>query len=263
MKNKESYYAIIPANVRYCSKLTPNAKLLYGEITALCNKKGYCWATNNHFAKLYNVSKTSISKWISDLEENGFIKCRIKNNNMRRIYIKEPYKKSYKSLQEKLKGPTRKVKGLYNTKRNNKRKLRRLDEDDGMCVSSLPLFEGINIKSFEGVCTIKLYKLIKSKRKVNRTPTMLQWINHFHELRKGGIKKKRIIKVLDWYIKHFGEEYIPEALTAGGFRNKFFRIETAMDKSVERTKKKEGRQSRTRIVRTVVMPDDCIGREDD
>lgn len=73
MEEKKSYYAIIPANVRYDADLTPNAKLLYGEITALCNEKGYCWATNDYFAKLYNVSKVSISNWISSLVKKGYI----------------------------------------------------------------------------------------------------------------------------------------------------------------------------------------------
>ena len=67
------YYAIIPANVRYDDSLTPNAKLLYGEITALCNERGYCWATNGYFAELYNVSKVSVSKWIGNLKDAGYI----------------------------------------------------------------------------------------------------------------------------------------------------------------------------------------------
>ena len=68
-----SYFAIIPANVRYDKDLTPNAKLLYGEITALCNEKGYCWATNEYFSELYEVSKVSISKWINQLVSKGYL----------------------------------------------------------------------------------------------------------------------------------------------------------------------------------------------
>lgn len=73
-----SFYAIIPANIRYDKALTPNAKLLYGEITALCNEKGYCWATNAYFAELYQVSTKSISLWIKSLVDKGYLHSRIK-----------------------------------------------------------------------------------------------------------------------------------------------------------------------------------------
>lgn len=72
-ENTPNYYAIIPANVRYDNDLTPNAKLLYAEITCLCNQTGYCWSTNKYFAELYNVSNVSISKWINQLVEKGYI----------------------------------------------------------------------------------------------------------------------------------------------------------------------------------------------
>jgi len=71
--SKKSYYAVIPANIRYDESLPPNAKLLYGEITALCNAEGYCWASNKYFAELYGVSVVSISKWINALIKNGYI----------------------------------------------------------------------------------------------------------------------------------------------------------------------------------------------
>lgn len=72
-EQQRSYYAIIPANVRYDKDLAPNAKLLYGEITALCNEKGYCWASNQYFAELYGVSILSIKRWVNSLVTKGYV----------------------------------------------------------------------------------------------------------------------------------------------------------------------------------------------
>lgn len=116
-----SYYANIPANVRYDKELTPNAKLLYGEITALCNKEGYCWAGNSYFAKLYDVKKETISRWIANLNKKGYIKTEIvyklesKEIDKRKIYIAEAYKQNNQHpideiintpIDEKVKGNT-------------------------------------------------------------------------------------------------------------------------------------------------------------
>lgn len=78
---KKSYYAVIPANVRYDKSLTDGAKLLYGEITALCNQEGYCWASDTYFMNLYKVSRSTIQRWFNQLENKGYIKRVIKYKN--------------------------------------------------------------------------------------------------------------------------------------------------------------------------------------
>ncbi len=80
-ESKKCYYAIIPADVRYNENLIPSAKLLYGEITALCNEKGYCWATNDYFSRLYSVDKKTISRWIKSLSDMGYIALKFVRND--------------------------------------------------------------------------------------------------------------------------------------------------------------------------------------
>jgi len=73
VKEKPNYYAVIPSEVRYSKKLTPNAKLLYAEITALCNMNGKCTASTQYFCRVYEVSRGSIQNWLKMLEDNGYI----------------------------------------------------------------------------------------------------------------------------------------------------------------------------------------------
>ena len=70
---KPSYYSILTAEVRYDNNLTDSEKLLFAEITSLSNKYGYCTASNNYFAKLYDVSKVTVSRRISSLRDNGYL----------------------------------------------------------------------------------------------------------------------------------------------------------------------------------------------
>ena len=96
-ENPISYYSVIPATVRYDNRLKPAEKLIYGEITSLTNRMGYCFAKNKYFSNLYNVNPHTVSQWISHLEKLGYIyveliKSETKEIKERRIYIKDtPY----------------------------------------------------------------------------------------------------------------------------------------------------------------------------
>ena len=125
MEDKPNYYAIIPANVRYDSNLKDKAKLLYGEITALSNKNGICFASNSYFAKLYNVTNTTISLLIKDLIDNGYIEREIiykgwnKRNRKYLRILKEGYLRNLKGgIQENLKDNNTSINNTSNKKRN-------------------------------------------------------------------------------------------------------------------------------------------------
>ena len=98
-ENKETigYYSVIPATVLYNKELKANEKLLYAIITSLACKEGYCFASNKYLAEKLDVNPKTISSWISDLRDRGFIIVElIRNENnqiiQRKIYINDsPY----------------------------------------------------------------------------------------------------------------------------------------------------------------------------
>ncbi len=91
MSENKAYFAVIPANVRYSTEISNGAKLLYAEITALSNERGYCWASNDYFAGLYNTSPRTISRWLAELGREGFIYSLVDNakGNTRQIWLPE------------------------------------------------------------------------------------------------------------------------------------------------------------------------------
>lgn len=108
---KPNYFAMMPASVRYDEKLKPMEKIIYAEITALVNIKGFCYATNQYFSKLYGVHKNTISIWINNLMKYGYIKVKYvvrevegQKRQERRIYIvkERGTKKAEEGFQEKI-----------------------------------------------------------------------------------------------------------------------------------------------------------------
>ena len=88
MENKPSYWAVLPAQIRYNTDLPPNAKILYAEISALTNERGHCYADNAYFCQLYGLSERTVIRLINALERAGFIKIADGGNGKtnRKIY---------------------------------------------------------------------------------------------------------------------------------------------------------------------------------
>lgn len=95
-----TYYAIIPAEVRYCNDIPFGARMLFGEITALANKSGYCWASNDFFTKMFEVHQTTISEWVSLLKQKGFINFKVDKGNNRKITVLATIRKKPKQSKE-------------------------------------------------------------------------------------------------------------------------------------------------------------------
>jgi len=130
-----SYYSILTAHVRYSTKISSLAKLLYSEITALSSKDGYCYASNIYFATNYCCSIDTVSRCIKELETAGFIRVDIRPDlgNRRHIWtidtktevsakMQEPIRKNADSYPQKRGEGIRKNADnniIYNTTSNN------------------------------------------------------------------------------------------------------------------------------------------------
>lgn len=102
-----NYYVVIHAQVLHDNRLTPLARLIYGELSALANIQGFAWISNRKMASKYRVSIKTISRNISKLQELGYIKSELiykdekKEVEQRNIYI-EPLDKNVNSVPSKM-----------------------------------------------------------------------------------------------------------------------------------------------------------------
>lgn len=62
-------WGIIPRKVAHDPDITGFSKILYCEISSLCAERGYCWASNAYFAKVFNVSQRTITRAIGEIEK--------------------------------------------------------------------------------------------------------------------------------------------------------------------------------------------------
>ena len=71
---KPGYWAVIPARIRYDDQIPPNAKLLYAEISSMIGPDGYCWATDEYFAKVFQFAERTVRDLMAKLKAAGYIR---------------------------------------------------------------------------------------------------------------------------------------------------------------------------------------------
>lgn len=132
-----SYFSILTADVRYDTGLSDFAKLLYSDITALCNKKGYCDATNDYFATQFGKSKRTISATVGALADAGYICIQVERDASnavvaRKIWVQAnaraaaekvhtPIEENFHRYREKLPDPMEENFYQYNRKNNTRK----------------------------------------------------------------------------------------------------------------------------------------------
>lgn len=81
-----NYYTILPACIRLNHKIIPGAKLLWSDITVLSLKEGYCYSTNDFFARIYGVKIRTINTWVRNLKQLELVTItHIKMNDGKKI----------------------------------------------------------------------------------------------------------------------------------------------------------------------------------
>lgn len=214
MQHNPNYYAIIPADVRY-SDIIPNAKLLYGEITALCNKEGFCWASNAYFGKLYSKNTTTISEWVSVLKKHGFIRTEVEGKD-RKIYLT--------TLREKPKNASGKAEGYpsgkaehINTRVNN------TEEEQGQAPAGHNPLGAEVLKEFESI-NHACKSMYSNKTQRGACDDLI---------RTYGLEM--VIKVVHFLPKSNARAYLPTITTPVQLRDKWAALEAGLVKEKGKT----------------------------
>lgn len=94
MKNVEKgYYVILPTWLFDDDKIPWSLKRLYGIISSLAKKEGFCWASNKWLAEQLKISDRTVQRYLKKLKDWKLIDVEIdvEAGNERRITIGLPY----------------------------------------------------------------------------------------------------------------------------------------------------------------------------
>lgn len=76
-KRRPGLVSYLPQRVIFDRELTAQAKVLFAEILALSETDGYCWASNQYLARLFDASEATVSRQVAQLTARGYIESRM------------------------------------------------------------------------------------------------------------------------------------------------------------------------------------------
>lgn len=91
-------YGIFPNKILHDEKISSFSKLLYCEISSLCAQRGYCWATNQYFAKSFKVSVSTVVRAMQELQQ--YLTIKNSQSSQRIIFVQTSMKKNKTKVKE-------------------------------------------------------------------------------------------------------------------------------------------------------------------
>jgi len=221
------------------NRIPPGEKMIQPGDWFLCSE-GYITSS-------MEISLSSHYRLLKQLSKKNLIKIKKEKSKHPRRMIRLLWKNIAKNIERSNRNSPEKI-SYSNTCQNDRYKLKKRTEKNRHVINVL-LHNTNNIcrssKNSDGSCrnldktlaTFLRSKLSKKRKLIGNSSVLKNWANSFRLLRKE-VGEEDLIEVLEWYCSHVGEEFVPVAYSASSFRNKFVRIQDAMNRSRKRKQSK-------------------------
>lgn len=169
-------HGIIPNKISHNPKLSAFSKIMYCEISSLCASRGYCWARNEYFCKVFKKSMKTVSRAIAELEPYLIIRNRL--GASRTIWVHQlgnglkPFEKKNSRFKDQLIEKA-KIKTVY-----------KYSSDDlflaemllSKIIYNFPMFENKKVDIKEWAEEIRKLREI-DKAKIEQIKFMITWVH--------------------------------------------------------------------------------------
>jgi hypothetical protein len=237
--NKAESFSILHRSIKYDKRLKPSVKIFYSDLLSYSNRRGYCSATNGHFAELYNVSPVTVSRWVKELKSLGFIRSEIEyvkgdiKSTIRKIYVNYEGHKGDSKNDNRGRNITAKSGPNVNdeqiryrknyTIRNSIPELKELIVNDSLLKENTESRFKLNDQEFD-LCMNRFVdhvsssesrlKYTLSKSEIEIKEWFRNWMNKQDISRIKEKKREDITHIVDWYLMIFN------SISRRNFRNK-------------------------------------------